>query len=374
MNLLIIGNGFDIAHGLPTKYINFLEYIEDFLNYKENNSNISETDRLSYIKELEKTNTATYNEFYSLVNDNYWINYFIYLKSENLLDEGWIDFEKEISRIVQVLDSVRTKTLIQLKNDINILDIIVRQNDYEILEPFFHNVQKEIRINDLPYNDYFKKVKKILIQDLKRLIRGLEIYLSTYVESIETSKISYIDKLEIDKVLSFNYTKTYELLYCNNKTVDFDYIHGKADLNHTIDTTNIVLGIDEYLDDYQKNNDNEFVQFKKFYQRILKNTGSLYNDWLDSYNIQRQRFVKAPDMQPKLNVYIIGHSLDITDKEILNSIILSDETTVTIFHHSVEALEDQISNLVKIIGQEELIKRTYGKNQKIKFVPIPIEE
>lgn len=374
MNLLIIGNGFDIAHGLPTKYINFLEYIEDFLDYKYNNINISETDKLSYIKELKKTNTTTYNEFYSLVNDNYWINYFIHLKIENLLDEGWIDFEKEISRIIQVLDSIRIKTLKQLKNDINISDIIVRKNDYEILEPFFHNMHKEIRINDLTYNDYFKEVKKILILDLKRLIRALEIYLSTYIESIVTSKISYIDKLEIDKVLSFNYTKTYELLYCNNKTVDFDYIHGIADLNHTIDTTNIVLGIDEYLDDYQKNNDNEFVQFKKFYQRILKNTGSLYNDWLDSYNTQRRRFPKSPDLQQKLNVYIIGHSLDITDKEILNSIILSDEATVTIYHHSIEALEDQISNLVKIIGQEELIKRTYGKNQKIKLVPIPIEE
>lgn len=374
MNLLIIGNGFDIAHGLPTKYIDFLEYIEDFINHKESNSDSKVPERLNHIKNLEINNSEIFDEFYSLVKDNYWINYFIYLQNEELLDEGWIDFEKEISRIIQVLDSVRIKTQSELKHDKRIYDIIIKANDYDILDPVFKNTDKKFNINDLVYTDNFKRIKKILILDLKRLIRALEIYLSTYIESIEISKISYIDKLEIDKVLSFNYTKTYELLYCNNKTVDFDYIHGKADLNHTIDTTNIVLGIDEYLDDYQKNNDNEFVQFKKFYQRILKNTGSLYNEWLDRYNIQRQRFVKAPDMQPKLNVYIIGHSLDITDKEILNSIILSDETTVTIYHHSVEALEDQISNLVKIIGQEELIKRTYGKNQKIKFVRIPIEE
>ena len=28
MNILVIGNGFDLAHGLPTKYGDFLEFIK----------------------------------------------------------------------------------------------------------------------------------------------------------------------------------------------------------------------------------------------------------------------------------------------------------------------------------------------------------
>ena len=28
MNILVIGNGFDLAHGLPTKYEDFLEFIK----------------------------------------------------------------------------------------------------------------------------------------------------------------------------------------------------------------------------------------------------------------------------------------------------------------------------------------------------------
>lgn len=28
MNILVIGNGFDLAHGLPTKYEHFLEFCE----------------------------------------------------------------------------------------------------------------------------------------------------------------------------------------------------------------------------------------------------------------------------------------------------------------------------------------------------------
>lgn len=28
MNIIVIGNGFDLAHGLPTKYTDFLEFVK----------------------------------------------------------------------------------------------------------------------------------------------------------------------------------------------------------------------------------------------------------------------------------------------------------------------------------------------------------
>ena len=28
MNILVLGNGFDLAHGLPTKYTDFLKFVE----------------------------------------------------------------------------------------------------------------------------------------------------------------------------------------------------------------------------------------------------------------------------------------------------------------------------------------------------------
>lgn len=30
MNILVIGNGFDIAHGLKTKYTDFVEFLRSF--------------------------------------------------------------------------------------------------------------------------------------------------------------------------------------------------------------------------------------------------------------------------------------------------------------------------------------------------------
>ncbi len=77
--------------------------------------------------------------------------------------------------------------------------------------------------------------------------------------------------MNIDKVLSFNYTNTYERLYGNSE-VEYDYIHGKINIEHDIETCDLALGIDEYLTGERKDQDNEYIEFKKFYQRIFKRT------------------------------------------------------------------------------------------------------
>ena len=35
MNILIIGNGFDLAHDLPTKYEHFLKYVDAFKRFAD---------------------------------------------------------------------------------------------------------------------------------------------------------------------------------------------------------------------------------------------------------------------------------------------------------------------------------------------------
>ena len=37
MNILLIGNGFDLAHGLPTKYTDFLIFCKMILKFIESN-------------------------------------------------------------------------------------------------------------------------------------------------------------------------------------------------------------------------------------------------------------------------------------------------------------------------------------------------
>ena len=71
--------------------------------------------------------------------------------------------------------------------------------------------------------------------------------------------------------------------------------------------------------------------------------------------------------EPENNIYIWGHSLDITDGDILSSLINMPNTKTTIFYHNQEALGNQIGNLVKVLGENELISMVHGENARIVF-------
>ena len=66
-------------------------------------------------------------------------------------------------------------------------------------------------------------------------------------------------------------------------------------------------------------------------------------------------------------LYIFGHSLDITDKDIFRDLILNDNVYTTIFYYNKNDLSSKIANLVKVLGQDELIKRTGGSTKTIEF-------
>ncbi len=154
----------------------------------------------------------------------------------------------------------------------------------------------------------------------------------------------------------------------DNLSIDIDFIHGKADINNTVETNNMVLGIDEYLSEDRKNRDIEFIGFKKFYQRIYKQTGCKYKEWVDTIRKEGKIISKDFDDTTNLyNLYIFGHSLDITDKDILKDLILNDNVYTTIYYLNKDVMGQQITNLVKVIGQDELIKRTGGLTKTIEF-------
>lgn len=112
----------------------------------------------------------------------------------------------------------------------------------------------------------------------------------------------------------------------------------------------------------------DFIQFKKLFQRIYKSTSCSYKEWLETYEIHKKEFPKS---RRGLNIYFIGHSLDVTDKDILKELILHEGANTTIYYHNQEALSRMITNLVKVIGEDELISRTGGYHGSIKFIQQP---
>lgn len=70
------------------------------------------------------------------------------------------------------------------------------------------------------------------------------------------------------------------------------------------------------------------------------------------------------------NVYFYGHSLDVTDKDVISKLILAKNSKTHIFYHNKKTLSSMITNLVKVIGEDNLIRKTGGCDRTIEFIPI----
>ena len=376
--ILLIGNGFDLAHGLPTSYKDFLDFckmVRELYTYPiiDNEYNQKKlidwnTDKTIKSKLLEcyenrkncfedkiTTQCKELDELYDCIKENVWINYF--LEREKSIGENWIDFESEISNVVQDIETLKG----YIERDEDVLKI--KDTKQQTIIYFLKIAKKSLQdVFNLKRIDGF--IEDISIE-LDKLIRSLEIYICEFVNEIDIIKENDdIKTITPDYVLSFNYSNTYERIYGQSKEVTYDYIHGKADIENNVDTCNLVLGIDEYLED-DKNDKLEFIAFKKFYQRIYKSTDSTYMKWVEQIK-------KYPEVNH--NLFIFGHSLDKTDRDILKLLICNDNVTTKIYYYrknknDKKELGKLIKNLVRIMGQDELISRTMGEHKTIEFIP-----
>jgi len=301
-----------------------------------------------------------------LSTNNIWISHFNNLlnKHKNRLileDEKWVDFEDEIFQVVKRLNAAISyaKEKGNKRNE-NL------SSEYSFISNFTrdHNCISGISSRFVDVNVLSNLNKRLLI-DLQRLTRCLELYLVHHIERTVISK--RLDDIpttfEFDGVLSFNYTdiftKFYKVKGFPETEENIVYIHGKAQIDE--EKTNMVLGIDEYFDDNKKDSDIECIEYKKYFQRIHKKTGNQYKQWIEN-------MIEPPPYYADHNVFILGHSLGFSDREVLKEFFEGKHTTITIFYHNNNAFKNYIANLVRIIGQEEVIHRVYGHNPSILFV------
>lgn len=383
MKILIVGNGFDLEHSLPTKYWDFLKFVNKFQKLsnlsKDNLRAIMESEEMNknvqeYLLNDEIFNNENHSELLqelsSLISNNIWLKQFD--NKKDIQNKGWIDFEYEISKVIQCLDYYMGCNENDLKQP-NQGEIRQDNEKYQNGSRFITSITKVKGENHNSkfkgstfHGDIAKEIIRRLVVNLDNLIRCLEIYLEECVEKI---KVEYnapdIIKIgKIDKLISFNYTNTYQRVYGKGDTsIEYDYIHGKLDTSKCIEENNMVLGIDEYLGDSEKNKNLEFIQFKKYFQRIYKKTGCKYKEW------EAERRQAKVDWKDNANteIFIFGHSLDVTDKDILSELITSENCKTTIFYYNKEDYATKISNLVKIIGQDVLIASVYGSDPSIIF-------
>ena len=245
-------------------------------------------------------------------------------------------------------------------------------------------------------------------KEFDKFVMALGIYLDYFVPKYEhneekSSDIENLIKSKKDKpdcILNFNYVNNYYRKYIGKPETASDacYIRGAVNyvneakknilsIKQLKEKNKMIIGFNEYLGDDKKNDKLDFVYYKKFFQRISKGTGNQYLEWLDEYKkevhlpqpvsysgesrkeLYERKLLNAAKKKPN-HVFIFGHSLDATDKDIFRDLFLREpnDTKVTIFYHDEDAHERVITNLIHILTQEVLIKKTYGVDPDIKFV------
>lgn len=342
MDILVIGNGFDLAHGLKTTY-------KDFLTSCRNNEN------QSCNEEFCKTNL--------------WLRHFI--KRQNDIGNTWIDLEKEIYRVITKIYRFRNWNgnnknsghLLKINRSINEfnLDEIYSYINQDYLNKDCKNkgytldIYKDSKHYFYAYFESFRGFINFLYDQLREFTNVFSNYLNNDVLSLLPTNSPYSLSLSNNNhlyVLSFNYTDTCERLYGKMFSFRSYYVHGNIGCKNGC---NLVLGTYSFDNKPQNGNPRsaipyEFNVFRKHNQRHK------YGTIEDYQNLLKELTKYGKVIKPVFHV--IGHSLDETDKNILEHLFLINQNAIiNIYYHDEEAQENYINNITDIIGEKEVMTR-----------------
>ncbi|RZH00371.1 AbiH family protein [Acinetobacter pittii] len=386
MNILIVGNGFDLSHFLPTKYDHFMEAMISIENFSSTSKDMNFDD--IYQKLLTKesfffTRTKELYDYQKIKLDqdqikkfkdqlelNIWYKYF--LKHVNDI-KTWIDFEQKIEEAL--IHAVKAINIIEERHSTTRFfnspiytaprnspnSYFFTEFQFNILlclnfiEENSKNPTSTIRVGKLN-KTYFKsetnefygfdsnKFISFLQKQLSDFIEIFNLYLTLIINNLAPLSNFKIEELNnINKVYSFNYTNSFEKFY--NSEVEIYYLHGKSGENQ-----NLVLGISDLKEGSLKNL--KAYEFTKYHQKILKNTQYdflnldikknnahlrdleeaklMYRAGLNTYPLSNNLSNKVSNLEfaiqnINLNITIWGHSLDISDEVYINEIFSFNE-------------------------------------------------
>ncbi|MDO7398125.1 AbiH family protein [Acinetobacter baumannii] len=437
MNILIVGNGFDLSHYLPTKYDHFMVAMGAIENWDEQKGEMQFDDLFGSLYEKEnyffkytkamyqtdeiKISTEQVKELKQKLKENVWYQYF----SDHVREiKTWIDFEQKIEEALiyttHFLDKINEVSLNENKLERVIRTSGYKASDYDnkfiylgekmchvlcsigLLNKDYYNVgyddngrfRKEIATEETNSHEYVISSKFIrsfsnydiynnegglnfLNNQLDSFILIFNLYLELFIKTL-TPIVDLIEDFNfgfVDKIFSFNYTNTYIKFY--DASVDTDFLHGSCGENQ-----NIVLGISELKGDLLRNL--KAYGFTKYHQKLFKNTD--YQFLSEDRNIQKilnfWKVIKERNLAITLaekekhiiNIFIWGHSLDISDEIYINEVFsLNDgnyfNTNVIIYYFDNHAKFNLLTNLLHILGKEKV--ELWMKKGWLKFEPNP---
>lgn len=326
-SIIVLGNGFDIAHNLPTKYSDFADnYLEIIYNhliiynqisYKEDAmisssflkfikyfyihgisdssySNYRGLEKLMlFIQNKDKKGTLNYlKENFSLISSIISNNFLAKLYNNSYTN--WFDIENAFfEELVRIKEDI-IKYLEGIRNQPNL-------RTSGALKEFIDAKKKEIT----KLNNELTEIKEAL----KEYLNSIDIKATRKIEQFFTN--NFITSPRRLHFINFNYTNTIDFYLPVLKALGHDAhilnIHGS--LNE-----NIIFGYgNDHNDDYQIMKDLEIDEFLENFKTF---------EYLN--NNRYSKFFKEDIFRlGTYNVYVIGHSLQQTDKTLLNGIFNS---------------------------------------------------
>jgi len=339
--IVLIGNGFDLAHGLKTRYTDFILW---YLNFR--------LDKLIYNNNDNKDNLIKFKLSRSInetVKIQTFSDFFNFLDSHDIKITGEHDFISDI---------------IKLGSETNWIDI--ESIYYKFLVNIYTSIEKRV---------YNFEVGKTQVKLLNQCFEEIKYLLIAYLNSNITNKINEqlirndINLLMRNDIrgnssainniyfLNFNYTPTIEL-YLTKEIFGIlpvvNYIHGSLN-----DPNNpIIFGygdeIDPYYEKIENLNENEFLNNIKSFSYFKTKNYKNFSRYLDE-----KRFI----------VYIMGHSCGLSDRILLNSIFEHPNCeSIKIYYHKINDNENDF----KIKTQE--ISRHFKPSNKGKMRNLIVNE
>lgn len=293
-NLIILGNGFDLAHDLKTGYGDFIHHIFD-----------------QHIKDR-----TTYPDLLNLPTS--------YLSLNMLLT-----FMKTMHVGTNTLKSPFLLNLLKMKAD---------TGNWADIESVYFEMLNEKNCSPKELNADFENLKNALQEYLQE-------QQPKATENLVYRQVFENLTIHSDKtlVLSFNYTDTFERLYLPHlQNSEVRYIHGKL-----FDPMNpIIFGYaanDEEINALIDKGENAYL--KNIKRHCYKRTSNerIVKEFLGEKVVGNKK--------SKVNVYVLGHSCSLSDKLILSEIMNHDnvESISIMYYETADAYFDSHINLYRIM-------------------------
>lgn len=403
--LILVGNGFDLAHGLKTSYKDFIDdfwedvifklnmFKSDTLLFSNECIEISQdpfpTIDISNFKEIVKNYTKL-KRFLSTKKIRFeFKNEFLGILSDTCTNNNWVDIENiyyyylkqniEKNKYPKFSDvSDLNKDFNQIKNLLEVYLSKINKN-FNINNQVSKHITNDYNLKDIESKHLLESIRKIQ-EKCKSLVT---LYDSKYKEDLknihylfhdETNDLSDENKLDNENLENLNNNETEVMLFNINKTLilNFNYtntifeyinefnrikgnktdyeiseIHIHGELNNSQNPIIFGFGddVDKKYQEFEDLNDN----------RYLENFKSIAYLQTDNYK-KLLEFIDSEEYQ----VFIFGHSCGISDRTMLNTIFEHDNCkSIKPFYHLKKDGTDNYTEIVQNISRNFNDKKKY---------------